>query len=216
MARDRVSDKETNIDNRLRYGYSCTNSLDRGTHSGCDPKCGASAVLPRGLAIRAGAASGIRSFGITAEARGAVAGLGQERAGNARLIPGPRKHGLELSRDGSPGENHGRSAGRRARPERARCRADHQQAATFVDGTRQMVGMRLSALRLPLLLPGGQIFFARGGRHSSDAQASRERSLTSSLPGLTRQSMRGGGLRGLAAYRSFAAHQHGPPGQARW
>jgi hypothetical protein len=196
MGLGRVSDKETIIDNRLRCGYSCSNSLDRGTHSGCDPKCGASAVLPRGLAIRAGAASGIRSFGITAEARGAVAGLGQERAGNARLIPRPRKHGLELSRDGSA------------------CRADHQQAATFVDGTRQMVGMRLSALRLPLLLPGGR--FARGGRHSSDAQASRERSLTSSLPGLTRQSMRGGGLRGLAAYRSFAANQHGPPGQARW
>jgi len=70
--------------------------------------------------------------------------------------------------------------------------------------------------RLPLLLPGGRIFFARGGRHNSDAQASRERSLTSSLPGLTRQSMRGSGLRGLAAYRSFAANQHGPPGQARW
>src|SRR5580704_16679792 len=145
MAWDRVSDKETNIDKRLRYGYSCTNSLDRGTHSGCDPKCGASAVLPRGLAIRAGAASGIRSFGITAEARGAVAGLGQERAGNARLIPRPRKHGLELSRDGSPGENRGRSAGRRARPERARCRADHQQAATFVDGTGKWLACAFGA-----------------------------------------------------------------------
>ena len=45
-----------------------TNLAHRGTHSGCDPQCGASAVLPRGLAIRAGAASGIKPFGTTAEA----------------------------------------------------------------------------------------------------------------------------------------------------
>jgi hypothetical protein len=69
-------------------------------------------VLPRGPAIRAGAASGIISLGTMAEARGAVAGLGQDRAGNARWLlaahlryplfrimrcPRPRKHGLELS-----------------------------------------------------------------------------------------------------------------------
>jgi hypothetical protein len=44
------------------------NLVHRGTHSGCDLKCGASAVLPRGLATRAGAASGIIPFGTTAEA----------------------------------------------------------------------------------------------------------------------------------------------------
>src|ERR1700722_4551021 len=87
-----VSDAEISLDDCPHHS---TSSLIRGTHSGCDPKCGASAVLPRGFAIRAGAASGIRSFGIMAEARGAVAGLGQERAGNARSIPSPRKHGLK-------------------------------------------------------------------------------------------------------------------------
>jgi hypothetical protein len=44
------------------------NLAHRGMHSGCDPKCGANAVLPRGFAIRAGAASGIIPFGTTAEA----------------------------------------------------------------------------------------------------------------------------------------------------
>ena len=58
-------------------------------------------MLPRGLASRAGAASGIIPFGTTAEAWGAATELGQDRAGNARLILDPRKHGLELSRDGS-------------------------------------------------------------------------------------------------------------------
>ena len=41
-------------------------------------------MLPRGLATRAGAASGIIPFGTTAEAWGAVTALGQDRAGNAR------------------------------------------------------------------------------------------------------------------------------------
>ena len=76
-----------------------------------------------GLATRAGAASGIIPFGTTAEAWGAATGLGPDRAGNARLIPSPRKHGLELSGDGSPCESRGRSAGRRARPDMARSRA---------------------------------------------------------------------------------------------
>ena len=43
-------------------------------------------MLPRGLATRAGAASGIIPFGTTAEAWGAVTGLGQDRAGNARWL----------------------------------------------------------------------------------------------------------------------------------
>ena len=64
-------------------------------------------MLPRGLASRAGAAPGIIPFGTTAEAWGAATELGQDRAGNARLILDPRKHGLELSRDGSPGESRG-------------------------------------------------------------------------------------------------------------
>jgi hypothetical protein len=126
MGLGRVSDKETIIDNRLRCGYSCSNSLDRGTHSGCDPKCGASAVAPRELAIRAGAASGIR---------------GQERAGNARWplsshelfgkpvstfrimrCPRPREHGLELS-GASPREPRSKRRKAGAPPIMARSRA---------------------------------------------------------------------------------------------
>src|SRR6202166_4562596 len=45
--------------------------------------------------VRSRAASGIMSTGITAGARGAAAGLGQERAGNARELPRPRKPGLK-------------------------------------------------------------------------------------------------------------------------
>ena len=43
------------------------------------------AAPPRGFATRSGAALGIILFGTTAEARGAAAGLRQERPGNARL-----------------------------------------------------------------------------------------------------------------------------------
>ena len=50
---------------------------------------GASAVLPRGLATRAGAALGIIPFGTTAEAWGAATALGRDRADNARLILDP-------------------------------------------------------------------------------------------------------------------------------
>jgi hypothetical protein len=42
-----------------------------------------------------------------AEVWGAATELGPDRAGNARLIFDPRKHGLELSRDGNPGESRG-------------------------------------------------------------------------------------------------------------
>jgi hypothetical protein len=88
-------------------------------------------VLPRGLATRAGAASGIIPFRTTAEAWGAVTGLGQDSplaflaVHDLRTMrcPSPRKHGLELSTDGSPCESRGRSAGRRARPDMARSRA---------------------------------------------------------------------------------------------
>jgi hypothetical protein len=42
----------------------------------------------------------------------------ENRCPRCRIMrcPSPRKHGLELSRDGSPCESRGRSAGRRARP----------------------------------------------------------------------------------------------------
>src|SRR5262249_59721290 len=46
------------LDKCHQRGYMPPSSLIRGTHSGCDPQCGASAVLPRELAIRAGAALG--------------------------------------------------------------------------------------------------------------------------------------------------------------
>ena len=89
-------------------------------------------MLPRGVAIRAGAASGIIPFGTTAEAWGAATALGPDRTGNARLILDPGKHGLELSRDGSPCESRGRSAGRRARLRKWRAAAPgYQRAATF-------------------------------------------------------------------------------------
>jgi hypothetical protein len=48
-------------------------------------------------------------------------------------------------------------------------RPKHQRTATFAGVWRGMVGMRLSALRLPLLLPEANLFFVRGGRQSSDA-----------------------------------------------
>ena len=59
-------------------------------------------MLPRGLASRAGAASGIIPFGTTAEAWGAATELGQDRTGNARLILHLGKHGLELRGMGIP------------------------------------------------------------------------------------------------------------------
>jgi hypothetical protein len=48
------------------------------------------AAPARGFANRSRAALGIILFGMTTEARGAFAGLGQERTGNARLdqVPG--------------------------------------------------------------------------------------------------------------------------------
>jgi hypothetical protein len=127
-------------------------------------------VLPRGLATRAGAALGIIPFGTTAEAWGAATGLRPDRAGNARLIPSPRKHGLELSRDGESTLREPRSKRRKASAPRygAQPRPRYQQAATFVDAARRMVGMRLSALRLPLIA-GGESILVRGRSSSSGA-----------------------------------------------
>ena len=119
MGWDRVSDKETNIDNRLRCGYSCSNSLDRGTHSGCDPKCGASAVLPRGLAIRAGAASGIRSFGITAETTGSSPVVTRKGMTRERKVPREMIAALAIATaSGRRGRIAGRSANCGARSAR--------------------------------------------------------------------------------------------------
>jgi hypothetical protein len=110
---------------------------------------------------RAGAASGIIPFGTKAEAWGAATALGQDRTGNARSILRARKHGLELSRDGSPGKSRGRSAGRRARLRQWRAAAQQmswRRLRTLVCACAAMVGMRLSALRLPLL-PEASLFW---------------------------------------------------------
>jgi hypothetical protein len=98
-------------------------ALTKGRHREGTPDVGASAVLPRGFARRAGAASGIMSFGTMADARGAAAGLGQADTGNARKKPRPRKPGLELSQETEVSwREPRRSAGRRAASARSRCR----------------------------------------------------------------------------------------------
>src|SRR5579863_1370595 len=61
----------------------------RRVHSGCDLEGGASAVPAGGLADRSRAALGISHAGTTAGAGGAVPGLGQVKAGNARGIRFP-------------------------------------------------------------------------------------------------------------------------------
>ena len=220
-------------------------SLIRGTHSGCDPKCGASAVLPRGFAIRAGAASGIRSFGITAEARGAVAGLGQDEAGNARSMPGPRKRGagaepgwMVLART-SVEAPEGERAPKGALPRRS------SAGGNVFDGSR--LWHAPSALRLPHLLPGATLFFrvvvatARTHRRremgwfrlASVSEAIQLACAGSwiassrSLLAMTRsegEAVTLGVIAGLdPAFHgprwppmTLRSHQHGPPGQARW
>jgi hypothetical protein len=148
-------------------------------------------LLPRGLAIRAGAAPGINPFGTTAEAWGAATEPGQDTAGNARLILDPGKYGLELSQRCQSLWREPRSKRRKAGAPRkqmsahiaytclrgAQPRPRHQHAATFVDVARQWLALRLSALRLPLL-PGGESIFLRWRRscaQSSGAEALRER-----------------------------------------
>jgi len=121
-------------------------------------------VLPRGLATYAGAASGIIPFGTTAEAWGAATALGQDRAGNARLILDPRKHGLKLSQGCHSSWREPRLKRRKASappsqpfPAKlgeeggmdAQPRPRHRQTATFAGVARHVVGMRLLALRLP-------------------------------------------------------------------
>jgi hypothetical protein len=74
--------------------------------------------------------------------------------------------------------------------------AVHQQTATFVDVARQWLACAFRRFA-SLFFGGGESNFLkwrRGGEQSSGAEASRERFFTSSLPGLTRQSMRGAHL----------------------
>jgi hypothetical protein len=147
---------------------------------------GASAVPPRGLATRAGAALGIIPFGTTAEAWGAATELGQDRAGNARPIPNPRKHGLKLSRRCQSLRREPRSKRRKAGapPKMARSRAadEWRRLRTLASDARHMVGMRLSALRLPFFCRGRIFFGARDFTQSSDTNVLRERLPISSLP----------------------------------
>jgi len=146
--------------------------------------------------------------------------------------PRPRKHGLELSRDGSPCESRGRSAGRRARPERARsrargsagsdvcrCRAANGWHAPFGASPPSFLRMILSENRTPLFgivrCWRRRIYFVHRRRQGSGTRnAPRERCSISSSPDLIRQSMRGCGLPGFAVRAPFPAHRHGPPGQA--
>ena len=123
-------------------------------------------MLPRGFAVRAGAALGIILFGTTAEAWGASTGLGQERAGNARRA---RKHGLELSQNVKV---LARAAAKRRKASAPRKQISAQTAYTCLRGAPPRPGigkrqrlsvlrgigwMRLSALRLPLFAGGESI-----------------------------------------------------------
>jgi hypothetical protein len=68
VSRPLVADLMTRLDSRLCFGYSMNNSLIEGRLREGTFGSGASAVPPRGLATRSGAALGIIPFGTTAEA----------------------------------------------------------------------------------------------------------------------------------------------------
>jgi len=83
----------------------------------------------------------------------------------------------KLSQEAWPGAEHGWESLREPRSKRRKASAPrygaqprpmYQQAATFVDAARRMVGMRLSALRLPLIA-GGESILVRGRSSSSGA-----------------------------------------------
>ena len=99
-----------------------------------------------GLASRARAALGIMPAGTMAGAWGASTGLGQARAGNARLDPRPRKPGLKLRQGSKPGESRGGAP----RGERAR-------------GGRFAQVDRLWRASAPVAQAGGNIRFAWRG-----------------------------------------------------
>ena len=141
----------------------------------------------RNDALRSRAALGITPCGTRTAAGGAVPGLGWERAGNARLNPRPRKHGLELSQGvialaRAAAERRKASAPRkqmscaecvylsaaRAAPER------HRQMATFVGARRGIGWMRLSALR-SLFDCRGRVYFCAWSWVELGHDMSRER-----------------------------------------
>jgi len=125
--------------------------------------------------VRTRAASGIMSTGITAGARGAAAGLGQERAGNARELPRPRKPGLKSKSRGletlvrAAVERREASASRWTRGLRPK-RSAMATSAAWRGPTGQS---RLPALRLPSFLWGERIRGFLFGQ-TSDAYAPRE------------------------------------------
>ena len=125
-----------------------------------------------GFAVRTRAASGHHLAGKRTGLRG-VRWTGQARGGqNARPNRVPGNVVLELSqrwlrlRRRVPR----RSADRRARPDWRAAAPGHGQAATFVGAARTMVGMRLSALRLPLCCRGRAFKEWRGGWQNSGAE----------------------------------------------
>ena len=106
------------------------------------------------LRPRARAAPGISHAGTTAGAGGAVPGLGQVTAGNARLDPRPRNHwpgvGGRLAFLQAAGRVlHRWSAERRARPKRERVSNIRSCGARAASASMRPVEWRLSALRLP-------------------------------------------------------------------
>src|ERR1700733_6211284 len=104
------------------------------------------------------------STGITAGARGAAAGLGQERADNARELPRPRKPGPES-------KSRGLETSVRAAVGRRKASALRSARGRAPQSTDDWCAF--SALRLPLFLWRQKI---RGfGRQTSGAGASRER-----------------------------------------
>ena len=124
----------------------------KGRHHEGAPGCGSGrGARARTDTVRSRAASGIMSTGITAGARGAAAGLGQERAGNARELPRPRKPGLKSksrgleTSDRAAVERREASAFRRTRGLRPKRRGMATSAA-WRGPTGQL---RLPALRLP-------------------------------------------------------------------
>jgi hypothetical protein len=119
--------------------------------------------------------------------------------------PSPRKHGLELSRDGSPCESRGRSAGRRARPDMARSRAADEWrrprtlvCACAVNGRHAPFGASP-----PSFVAGGEFYLLRR-RQGSDIRTCRERGDARTHFTSPRRAGRGW-VRGLSAILSVSA-----------
>src|SRR5580704_4411531 len=132
--------------------------------------------------VRTRAASGIMSTGITAGARGAAAGLGQERAGYARELPRPRKPGLESKSRGL--ETLVRAAVERRKASASRWTRGPARSAYGwqhpMRGEAPRDSCAFSALRLPLFFWRQKL---RGfDLQNSGAGASRERDRFSFRP----------------------------------